>query len=270
MMNKYFVGENHFVFDNILVMQFAPRNLKANIKSRVTSSFLYVEKGGYRYTVRGEVFDVRAGEAAYIPRGAAYTYAVVERDTQCIQVEFDLGRLTDGRVENACFSDRPVPLGGGEQITALFYDLVDRYFKDHFMTLSVLYRMLSLFFGSVDSTGIYGGEKRKIGPALEYINGHVSDPISVPALAAMCGISTSHFRRLFKSFTGRSPVRYKNWVVMKRACSMLSSGAMNVGEIADVLGFPDIYTFSQAFKKEIGVSPKQYIPKRADKPSNKA
>lgn len=61
MMNKYFVGENHFVFDNILVMQFEPRNLKANIKSRITSSFLYVKKGGYRYTVGSEVFDVRAG-----------------------------------------------------------------------------------------------------------------------------------------------------------------------------------------------------------------
>ena len=258
MMNKYFVGENHFVFDNILVMQFEPRNLKANIKSRITSSFLYVKKGGYRYTVGSEVFDVRAGETVYIPRGAAYTYAVVDRDTQCIQVEFDLGRLTDGRVEAVCFSDRPIPLGGGESITALFYDLVDRYFKDHFMTLSVLYRMLSMFFGNVDSASAQGGEKGKIDPALEYISNNISNPISVPALAAMCGISTSHFRRLFKSLTGRSPVRYKNWVVMKRACSMLACGAMNVGEIADVLGFPDIYTFSQAFKKEIGVSPKQY------------
>ena len=258
MMSKYFVGENHFVFDNILVMQFEPRNLKANIKSRITSSFLYVKKGGYRYTVGGEVFDVRAGETVYIPRGAAYTYAVVDRDTQCIQVEFDLGRLTDGRVEAVCFSDRPIPLGGGESITALFYDLVDRYFKDHFMTLSVLYRMLSMFFGNVDSASAQGGAKGRIDPALEYISSNISNPISVPALAAMCGISTSHFRRRFKSLTGRSPVRYKNWVVMKRACSMLACGAMNVGEIADVLGFPDIYTFSQAFKKEIGVSPKQY------------
>ena len=258
MMSKYFVGENHFVFDNILVMQFEPRNLKANIKSRITSSFLYVKKGSYRYTVGSEVFDIRAGEAVYIPRGAAYTYAVVDRDTQCIQVEFDLERLTDGRVEAVCFSDRPIPLGGGESITALFYDLVDRYFKDHFMTLSVLYRMLSMFFGNVDSASAQGGEKGKIDPALEYISNNISNPISVPALAAMCGISTSHFRRLFKSLTGRSPVRYKNWVVMKRACSMLACGAMNVGEIADVLGFPDIYTFSQAFKKEIGVSPKQY------------
>ena len=258
MMSKYFVGENHFVFDNILVMQFEPRNLKANIKSRITSSFLYVKKGGYRYTVGSEVFDVRAGEAVYIPRGAAYTYAVVDRDTQCIQVEFDLGRLTDGRVEAVCFSDRPIPLGGGESITALFYDLVDRYFKDHFMTFSVLYQMLSMFFGNVGSASVLGGEKGKIDPALEYISNNVSNPISVPALAAMCGISTSHFRRLFKSLTGRSPVRYKNGVVMKRACSMLACGAMNVGEIADVLGFSDIYTFSQAFKKEIGVSPKQY------------
>ena len=258
MMSKYFVGENHFVFDNILVMQFEPRNLKANIKSRITSSFLYVKKGVYRYTVGSEVFDVRAGEAVYIPRGAAYTYAVVDRDTQCIQVEFDLGRLTDGRVEAVCFSDRPIPLGGGESITVLFYDLVDRYFKDHFMTFSVLYQMLSMFFGNVGSASVLGGEKGKIDPALEYIGNNVSNPISVPALAAMCGISTSHFRRLFKSLTGRSPVRYKNWVVMKRACSMLACGAMNVGEIADVLGFSDIYTFSQAFKKEIGVSPKQY------------
>ena len=57
---------------------------------------------------------------------------------------------------------------------------------------------------------------------------------------------------------GKSPVRYKNQLVMKYACRMLESGAMNVSEISNALGFSDIYTFSQTFKKEIGISPSRY------------
>lgn len=258
MMNKYFADPARFVFENILVMKFTPRNPGSHIRSRVTSSLLYVIEGCYRYTTATEVFEVHAGEIVYIPRGAEYTYAVMGESPKCIQVEFDLYRHADGKTEQICFFDRPTLIPAGDEERRLFVELADGCRGNTFLMLSVLYRMMALFFE--DTYGMYTGdrEREKIRPALEYINRNLHSGISVTDLAAMCGISTSHFRRLFKSLMGKSPVRYKNQLVMKYACRMLESGAMNVSEISNALGFSDIYTFSQTFKKEVGISPSQY------------
>ena len=36
-------------------------------------------------------------------------------------------------------------------------------------------------------------------------------------------------------------------------------GYVNISEIAESLGFDNVYAFSQFFKKEIGISPKKYM-----------
>ena len=77
-------------------------------------------------------------------------------------------------------------------------------------------------------------------------------------IAELCGISEGHMRRLFAEKLGRSPIGYKNALAAQAACTLLRPDGMNVSEVATSLGYPDIYTFSQAFKKEIGVSPKKY------------
>ena len=269
MMNKYFADPARFVFENILVMKFTPRNPGSHIRSRVTSSLLYVIEGCYRYTTATEVFEVHAGEIVYIPRGAEYTYAVMGESPKCIQVEFDLYRHADGKTEQICFFDRPTPIPAGDEERRLFEELADGCRGNTFLMLSVLYRMMALFFE--DTYGMYTGdrEREKIRPALEYINRNLHSGISVTDLAAMCGISTSHFRRLFKSLMGKSPVRYKNQLVMKYACRMLESGAMNVSEFFNDTATTEIYTFSQTFKKEVGISPSQYASgKRREKRSS--
>lgn len=65
-------------------------------------------------------------------------------------------------------------------------------------------------------------------------------------------------RRLFAEKLHTTPVGYKNAQAAQAACTLLRMDGMRVSEVATALGYPDIYTFSQAFKKEIGVSPKKY------------
>jgi AraC-like DNA-binding protein len=42
------------------------------------------------------------------------------------------------------------------------------------------------------------------------------------------------------------------------AAGMLLSGDFNVSEVAFAVGFEDIYAFSHAFKKVMGVSPSRF------------
>ncbi len=258
-MKKYFVDSKNYFFENIMVMNYPPRTLKSNIKSRITSTFLYVVNGKYTYTMERERFDVLGGEFLYIPKGAKYAYNITGENALAIQIEFDLYCMENGEKRVVTFADKPTKLPYVSGAKELFEDLFGENLGNAFITLSILYKLLFLYFDKSDNLSAKDGSRRKIAPARDYINRNMAFNVSVEYLAELCGLSTTHFRRLFRSLTGKSPIKYKNQVLMKCACKLIKSGSMNVSEISDFLGFTDVYTFSQTFKKEIGVSPTKYL-----------
>lgn len=255
-MKKFEISENNYRMSNILVMNYSPKIRKCSINNRIKSSLLFVEEGTYRYSFDSTSFVAKSGDVIYLPQSASYAYEVLSETTFCIQAEFNLYCEKNGKEEVLLFSDCPIVFKSSEA-KHLFTKLSDTYFKSDFMTISVIYEMLAVFFGHSDSEN-YGSTLRKIKPATDYIKQNLCTPVYISKLAEICGISAVHLRRLFKSALGVSPVKYRNTLLMRYACELLISGGMNVSETSDILGFPDIYTFSQSFKKEVGVSPKKY------------
>lgn len=82
-----------------------------------------------------------------------------------------------------------------------------------------------------------------------------AEHIAVAELAKEAGYSRSHFSRLFERLTGQTPERYAVHVRLSRASQLLTTTTLPVGEIAERLGYQDIYFFSQQFKKFKGMSP---------------
>lgn len=108
----------------------------------------------------------------------------------------------------------------------------------------------------------------RIFPALRYINEHYQDDYSIGDLADMCILSQSYFRKMFIQYTGMSPSRYRADVKCAMAKNMLKSGVLNVSEIADKLGYCDVYHFSKEFKKNTGLSPRAYKNKLFERELN--
>lgn len=77
-------------------------------------------------------------------------------------------------------------------------------------------------------------------------------------LAAECNMTEDHFRKAFISFTGKSPFRYLKEENMKYAKMLLCEGK-SVQETSEILGYADPFSFSKSFKKELGLSPVQFI-----------
>ena len=77
-------------------------------------------------------------------------------------------------------------------------------------------------------------------------------------MAASCGMSKSHFRKVFRKEIGMAPNRYCERLRMDRACKALSQTEQCIHEIALALGFDDPLYFSQRFHAVIGVSPRVY------------
>ncbi len=95
-------------------------------------------------------------------------------------------------------------------------------------------------------------------PALKNIDEFPEAGLSNAEYAKMCGLSTSHFIRRFREYTGMSPQSYRTELLLKKAAYLLQNTAMNISLISYELGFDDSLYFSRVFKKSFGVSPTKY------------
>lgn len=99
--------------------------------------------------------------------------------------------------------------------------------------------------------------KHRMADIIAYINEHLSGELSLDAIAARFFISKYHLLREFKGYTNRTVYQY---IISKRI--MMAKQRMRQGEnpseIYQPCGFQDYSSFYKAFKKETGLSPKQF------------
>ena len=68
----------------------------------------------------------------------------------------------------------------------------------------------------------------------------------------------TNFIKIFKDEVGVPPLAYINSLKIERAQKLLKYSDMNISMLADSLKYPDIHSFSRAFKKACGCSPSKY------------
>ncbi len=105
-----------------------------------------------------------------------------------------------------------------------------------------------------------GKDKRFI-RAKQRIEENLAAEFSLDTLAKICGISREQFCRAFKGEFGEAPLEYRNRLRHGAAERMLRYSGMPIKEIAERLGYSDIYSFSKAFKKYSGESPAAFRKK---------
>ena len=94
--------------------------------------------------------------------------------------------------------------------------------------------------------------------AVKYIEEHYTDNYKMSSLAEKFNLSESHFRKLFKEFTGLSPVEYRNGLRVEHAKELLNQNTVSVAEVARAVGIEDQFYFSRIFKEAEGISPLRY------------
>ena len=99
---------------------------------------------------------------------------------------------------------------------------------------------------------------QRIARAIQHIGKYCEANLSLADYAAMCAMSKYHFLRTFKQVTGVAPLEYRMRIRIENAKEMLESKSLSVSEISERLGFSSPAYFSDAFKKNVGVSPKIY------------
>lgn len=98
----------------------------------------------------------------------------------------------------------------------------------------------------------------KIGAALALIHHEPERAWSVAALASEVGMSRSLFAARFSAKVGQAPLSYLTRWRMQLAADFLQDGQLTVREVAARVGYESEPSFSQAFKRQFGLSPGAY------------
>lgn len=94
--------------------------------------------------------------------------------------------------------------------------------------------------------------------AKEHIDAFYFQDLQVKDLARIATMSEFHFSRMFKMVFGYSPYQYQIKLRMEKAKFGIENKDMMIQEIAQEVGYADIYVFSKAFKKFYGAFPSSY------------
>ncbi len=80
----------------------------------------------------------------------------------------------------------------------------------------------------------------------------------VEDVSSILGISTGHFRDVFRMAYGVNPKLYLAQVKVEKALELLKDRTAMVCEVAMKVGIPQRNVFKRTFKKFIGITPSEY------------
>lgn len=91
-----------------------------------------------------------------------------------------------------------------------------------------------------------------------YIHDHMDESLDLDHLADVACLSRFHWHRIYRAISGETVTQTLRRVRMSRAGFDLSSNNASLAEIAKRSGYPNVRSFTRAFKDAYGVPPGEY------------
>ncbi len=94
--------------------------------------------------------------------------------------------------------------------------------------------------------------------AIDYLQRHYTETISPIQLAEECSLPERKLQQLFKELTGETVHNFQLALRIEQSKEALANFDKQVKEIADAMGFRSPSHFNRHFKKQVGMTPKEY------------
>lgn len=99
----------------------------------------------------------------------------------------------------------------------------------------------------------------EIGRVVEFMHSNLDRKITIKDMSSVAHMSPTHFTRIFKNETGKTPMEYLNKIRLERAKRLIMAGDKSITEIAFECGFSSPSYLSERFRKSYKISPTDYL-----------
>jgi transcriptional regulator GlxA family with amidase domain len=155
--------------------------------------------------------------------------------------------------------------GGNNAYWNLLLHLVEKYTDRAMAIRTAKYFVIDLDRNFQSPFIIFNGLKDHgddaIRKAQEYIEQHYADKHTIEFLADKFNLTRRTFERRFRKATRHTLVEYIQRVKIEASKKQLEIGRKSVNDIMNAVGYTDIQTFREVFKKIAGMSPADYRSK---------
>lgn len=124
-----------------------------------------------------------------------------------------------------------------------------------------LVKLLIMIFRSVEKKSLFNSDgyyKTVIENSISFMNENLGSVITSEMLARRVYLSTSHFGRIFKDYTGEAPLQYLTNIRLSKAAQLLVSTRLPVSKIMQSVGYSDIKHFYSLFHAKYDMTPNSY------------
>ncbi len=253
-MNVQKQGLSYFMCNQYSVWNYGTCNFLKMPRSYYNVSYLISGTGVLEEN--GIKTELKQGDFFLIPKGSKYVSLWKGSPCCFITVHFDFPWQTDPlRCKRI-----PIQILSVENPAEALSQL--EYLNKHQSENDFMFS--SIFFAFCHSTlsNIKYEMKLKesaVQPAVDYIEVHFAEKLTVKELADICCLSEPHFYARFKQETSSSPIDYKNKICIQHAMQeLISQPEKSIESIALEHGFDSVVYFRRLFKNITGLTPTEY------------
>lgn len=227
-----------------------------NVNSPFNRLYFILDGFGYIQN-KQERIDLIPGNIYLIPLQTTYNY-ICDNHLDMFYLHFKSEILPGNDIFNdinACLTlpfdidnvNKLIKMAGSSNISdiawckAVFIDVIFSFVKPHANNIDIQVRSIS-----------------KYQKLFYYIKANSPAKVTINQLAAQMNMSVSSLSRSFKLDTGITIKEYIKKQILQSAKEVLLLEDLSIKQVAYQLGFNDEFYFSRFFKKETGLSPKDY------------
>lgn len=123
-------------------------------------------------------------------------------------------------------------------------------------TQEIYYRLLRGQQGRrLHEIAIPDTQAHRVNRAIEWLNNHYAEPLSIDNLAQLINLSTSALHHRFKSVTSMSPLQYQKQLRLQEARRLLLAERSDISSIGYKMGYESLSQFSREYSRLFGAPP---------------
>jgi len=108
------------------------------------------------------------------------------------------------------------------------------------------------------------GAPEPVTEAIAVMEDHISDPLSLPQLALITGVSARHLNRMFNATLGTTASQHYRNLRLQTAQNLVRRSGMSMRAISEATGFSSVSHLSNAYSEHFGHSPTADRPRSLD------